>query len=78
MLDPGSTLIIEYTNGVRGILNGAKLTPTIYEIELLGPGGRYWLKDSAARPGAPTPPKGRQSRLRHRGPAVVSATSATT
>lgn len=43
MLDPGSTLIVEYTNGVRGILNGAKHTPAIYEVDILGPGGRYWL-----------------------------------
>jgi predicted dehydrogenase len=58
MLDPGSTLIIEYTNGVRGILNGAKLTPTIYEIELLGPGGRYWLKDSGGQAWRTDAPEG--------------------
>jgi predicted dehydrogenase len=43
MLDPGSTVIVEYENGVRGILNSAKNTPAIFEIDLLGPNGRYWL-----------------------------------
>jgi predicted dehydrogenase len=45
-LDPGSTVIIEFANGVRGILNSAKMTPKISEIELLGPSGRYYLTDN--------------------------------
>lgn len=43
MLDPGSTLIVEFANGVRGILNAAKQTVGIYEFDLIGPSGRYWL-----------------------------------
>ena len=39
-LDPGSTLIIEYANGVRAILNSAKMTPAFGEIDLQGPKGR--------------------------------------
>ncbi len=58
MLDPGSTLIIEFTNGVRAILNGAKHTPAIYEVELLGPGGRYWLKDSGGQAWRTDAPEG--------------------
>ena len=58
LLDPGSTLIIEYTNGVRGILNGAKHTPAIYEVELLGPGGRYWLNDSGGQAWRTDAPEG--------------------
>ena len=45
-LDPGSTLIIEFANGVRGILNGAKRTLRLREIDLMGPSGRYCLTDS--------------------------------
>lgn len=59
MLDPGSTLIIEYSNGVRGILNAAKHTPAIVEVDLLGPGGRYVLTQdggSAWRTDAPEGP----------------------
>ena len=44
-LDPGSTVIIEFANGVRGILNSAKKTASIWEIDLIGPGGRYYLTD---------------------------------
>ena len=44
-LDPGSTVIIEFANGVRGILNSAKKTPAITEIDLMGPSGRYYLAD---------------------------------
>ena len=43
--DPGSTLIVEFANGVRGVINSAKLTPQIFEFDLQGPGGRYWLTD---------------------------------
>jgi predicted dehydrogenase len=42
-LDPGTTLIVEFANGVRGIVNASKLTPTIRAIDLQGPGGRYLL-----------------------------------
>ncbi len=43
--DPGSTLIVEFTNGARGLINSAKLTPQLFEFDLQGPGGRYWLTD---------------------------------
>jgi len=46
-LDPGSTLIIEYANGVRAILNSAKMTPPITEIDLMGPSGRFRLDDES-------------------------------
>ena len=46
-LDPGSTVIIEFANGVRGILNSAKMTPQFSEIDLQGPGGRYLISDAA-------------------------------
>ncbi len=46
MLDPGSTIIIEFANGVRGIVNSAKMTPAGLEFDLLGPSGRYRLNDS--------------------------------
>ena len=46
MLDPGSTIIIEFANGVRGIVNSAKHTPSGLEFELLGPNGRFRLNDS--------------------------------
>lgn len=44
-LDPASTVIIEFANGVRGILNGAKMTPAIHELDLQGPEGRYVIDD---------------------------------
>ena len=44
-LDPASTLIIEFDNGIRGIVNSAKMTPAIFEFDLLGPNGRYWVTD---------------------------------
>ena len=47
-LDPGSTLIIEYDNGVRAILNSAKMTPAFNEIDLIGPSGRIRLSDSSS------------------------------
>lgn len=60
MLDPGSTIIIEFANGVRGIINSAKQTPQLFEFDLQGPNGRYWLTDrqcivwkSAEREGRP-------------------------
>lgn len=45
MLDPGSTVIIEFENGVRGILNSAKNTPAILEYDLQGPNGRFLVTD---------------------------------
>jgi len=45
-LDPGSTLIVEYENGVRAILNSAKMTPAITEIDLMGPKGRIRADDA--------------------------------
>ena len=66
--DPGSTIIIEFANGVRGIVNSAKLTPQLFEYDLQGPNGRYWLTDkhctawkTEEREGTPvqvTPPEG--------------------
>ena len=47
--DPGSTLIIEFANGVRGILNSAKLTPQFSECDLQGPGGRFIIDDQRCR-----------------------------
>ncbi len=41
MLDPGSTLIIEFANGVRGAFEAAKNTPAIVEVDVIGPNGRY-------------------------------------
>ena len=46
-LDPGSTLIIEYANGVRAILNSAKKTLALYEIDLIGPNGRIYCADKS-------------------------------
>lgn len=43
MMDPASTILIEFANGVRGILNGAKNTPAIYEFDVLGSMGRFWV-----------------------------------
>jgi predicted dehydrogenase len=43
--DPGSTIIVEYANGVRALINSAKLTPQMFEFDLQGPGGRYLLND---------------------------------
>ena len=67
--DPGSTIIVEFANGVRGVINSAKQTPQIFEFDLQGPGGRYWLTDRQCmawkteqpegRPEETTPPEGR-------------------
>ena len=43
--DPGSTIIVEFANGARGLINSAKQIPGIFEFDLQGPGGRYWLTD---------------------------------
>lgn len=45
MKDPGSTVIIEFENGVRAILNSAKNTPAILEYDLQGPTGRFLVTD---------------------------------
>ena len=45
-VDPASTLIIEFENGIRGIVNSAKMTPSIFEFDLLGPNGRYKVTDT--------------------------------
>lgn len=68
-LDPGSTIIVEFANGVRGIINSAKMTPAIFEFDLQGPGGRYWLTDNNCKawktdkpegtPAEVAPPEGR-------------------
>ena len=36
---------MEFANGVRGLINSAKQTPQLFEFDLQGPGGRYWLTD---------------------------------
>ncbi|NKB69280.1 MAG: hypothetical protein GKR89_19595 [Candidatus Latescibacteria bacterium] len=43
--DPGSTLIIEFANGVRALVNSTKLTPQIFEFDLQGPSGRIVVSD---------------------------------
>jgi predicted dehydrogenase len=58
MLDPGSTIIVEFANGVRGIINSAKQTPAIFEFDLQGPGGRFWLTDSACKAWKTEKPEG--------------------
>jgi len=67
--DPGSTIIVEFANGVRSVINSAKNTPEIFEFDLQGPGGRYWLTDRQCmawktkqpegRPEETVPPQGR-------------------
>ena len=58
-LDPASTLIIEFANGTRGIVNSAKMTPAIFEFDLLGPNGRYWLTDAQCTAWKTDQPEGR-------------------
>ena len=43
--DPGSTIIVEFANGARGLINSAKLTPQIFEFDLQGPEGRIVVSD---------------------------------
>ena len=43
--DPGSTLILEFANGVRALVNSAKLTPQFSEYDLQGPNGRIVVSD---------------------------------
>ncbi len=45
-LDPASSIIIEFANGVRGIVNSAKMTPAGCEFDLQGPTGRFRLNDT--------------------------------
>ena len=69
-LDPASTVIIEFANGVRGILNGAKMTARAARDRPAGPrgplrtrrreaGGPGARKRSKARRSRPTPPDAR-------------------
>lgn len=60
--DPGSTIIVEFANGVRGLINCAKRTPQLFELDLQGMAGRFWLTDrqctawkTAAAEGTPEP-----------------------
>jgi predicted dehydrogenase len=50
MLDPGSTLIVEFANGIRGTFDAAKNTPAIVEVDVTGTNGRYLISaiDGAA------------------------------
>ena len=43
--DPGSTIIVEFANGARGLINSAKLTPQLFEFDLQGPEGRIVVSD---------------------------------
>jgi predicted dehydrogenase len=45
MLDPASTIIIEFANGVRCLFNSAKGMPAGIELDLQGPNGRFRLND---------------------------------
>lgn len=58
MLDPGSTIIVEFANGVRALINSAKQTPQLFEFDLQGPGGRFWLTDSDCRAWKTDKPEG--------------------
>ena len=57
--DPGSTIIVEFANGVRGVINSAKGTPELFEFDLQGPGGRYWLTDQQCMAWKTDQPEGR-------------------
>jgi predicted dehydrogenase len=46
MLDPAPSMLIEFANGVRGIINCCKDTPAGLELDLQGPGGRFRLNDA--------------------------------
>jgi predicted dehydrogenase len=58
MLDPGSTVIIEFANGARGILNSAKNTPAILEYDIQGPNGRLLVNDKGATSWVTDKPEG--------------------
>ena len=60
--DPGSTIIVEFANGARGLINSAKLTPQLFEFDLQGPEGRIVVSDQLCQvwttsesQGAPVP-----------------------
>ena len=67
--DPGSTIIVEFANGVRGLINCAKRTPQMFELDLQGTDGRFWMTDQQCMawktdapegtPEAVSPPPGR-------------------
>lgn len=57
--DPGSTIIVEFANGVRGVINSAKLTPQIFEFDLQGPSGRFWITDRHCTAWKTEQPEGR-------------------
>ena len=57
--DPGSTIIIEFANGVRALVNSAKLTPQLYEFDLQGPGGRFVINDTGCLAWKNQEPEGR-------------------
>jgi predicted dehydrogenase len=63
MLDPGSTVIVEFANGVRALINSAKNTPGIFEFDLQGPGGRYWLTDRDCKVWKTDKPEGRPTEV---------------
>jgi predicted dehydrogenase len=63
MLDPGSTITVEFANGVRAVINSAKQTPAIFEFDLQGPGGRYWLTDSTCKAWKTDKPEGTPSEV---------------
>ena len=56
--DPGSTLIIEFANGVRALVNSAKLTPQFSEYDLQGPGGRIVVSDQRCQVWTAPEPQG--------------------
>ena len=58
MMDPGSTIIIEYANGVRAIINSAKKTPALLEVDLQGPGGRFVVNDGSTKAWKTDKPEG--------------------
>ena len=57
-LDPASSIIIEFSNGVRGIVNSAKMTPAGCEFDLQGPNGRYVLNDNHCKAWKTDQPEG--------------------
>ncbi|CAI8022916.1 Probable cation efflux system protein Rv2025c [Geodia barretti] len=57
-LDPASSILIEFSNGVRGIVNSAKMTPAGCEFDLQGPNGRYVLNDSHCKAWKTDQPEG--------------------
>ncbi|CAN5835411.1 hypothetical protein BH10CHL1_BH10CHL1_33330 [soil metagenome] len=62
-LDPASTVIVEFANGVRAIINSSKMTPALFEFDLQGPNGRYWLTDSSCKAWKTDKPEGTPSEV---------------